>query len=217
MGAYEAVIFDSDGVLVEPTDQELYADALRTAFEDHGVFDPNETHLEELRSVTPDVLDRICGAYDLEIGAFWRSRDRCASETQCSAITDGRKPAYDDLNAIFEIDRPCAIVSNNQHRTIEAVVETHGLKGTVVSWYGRQPTLEDIDRKKPNPYYVERALSDVGTQNALFVGDSNADLLAAERAGIDAAFIDRPHRADYELVTEPEYWITGLDDVVELV
>ncbi len=217
MQPYEAVIFDSDGVLVEPTDQGLYSTALREAFEDHGIADPHEGHLDALRSVTRDDLDRICGAYDLDPEAFWRSRDRCASAVQRTAIADGRKPAYDDLDAVFTINRPCAIVSNNQQRTIETVVETHGLGEVMTSYYGRQPTIEDIQRKKPHPHYVERALSDVGTRNALFVGDSNADLLAAERTGIDVAFVERPHRTNYQLVSEPDHTVTGLDGVAELV
>ena len=54
-------------------------------------------------------------------------------------------------------------------------------------------TVESLERKKPNTHYVERALSDLDADAALYVGDSESDVVAADRAGLDSAFVRRPH------------------------
>lgn len=214
---YDAVLFDSDGVLVEPTTDEIMAGAIESAFAEHGIDDPSVEHVAALRSIMPDGIERICAEYGIDPDPFWRARDQAASRVQREAIADGRKPAYDDLDAVTGLRCPVGIVSNNQHPTIEAVVETFGLADSVGTYYGREPTIRGVRRKKPDPHYVNRALDDLGVDRALFVGDSNADLLAADRAGLDAAFIDRPHRAGYELAREPEHVVSDLHELAALV
>jgi phosphoglycolate phosphatase-like HAD superfamily hydrolase len=64
---------------------------------------------------------------------------------------------------------------------------------------------------------VEQALSDLDADSALFVGDNESDIRAAENAGIDSAFIRRPHRSDWELNVWPTWDIDELDDLHEIV
>ncbi|MFB6200940.1 MAG: HAD-IA family hydrolase [Halorhabdus sp.] len=64
--------------------------------------------------------------------------------------------------------------------------------------------------QKPAPYYLEQALADLETTDALYVGDSETDVEAAHAAGIDAAFVRRSHRADAKLAVTPDYEIDGL-------
>jgi len=100
-----------------------------------------------------------------------------------------------------------------QHATIEYILDTFDLRWQFDTWYGREPTLESLERKKPEPYYLEQALADLGTENALFVGDSESDVLAAENVGIDSAFVRRSHSADVNLPVEPTIEITSLTDL----
>ena len=52
-----------------------------------------------------------------------------------------------------------------------------------------------------------------GRPDALLVGDDESDVVAAHRAGIDSAFIRRPHRRDADLDVEPTYVIDDLHDL----
>ena len=70
---------------------------------------------------------------------------------------------------------------------------------------------------KPETHYLERALDDLGTRSALYVGDSTADVLAAHEAGLDSAFVRRPHRDGYALPDEPTYEIDRLTELSGLV
>jgi len=70
-------------------------------------------------------------------------------------------------------------------------------------------------RKKPSPYYIERALEDLGAETAISSATTRSDVLAADNAGIDSAFVRRPHRRSTELSCQPTYEIDDLHDLVE--
>ena len=80
--------------------------------------------------------------------------------------------------------------------------------------YGRQTTLAVAGKRKPESDYIERALSDRGVESALYIGDSETDLVAAHRAGIDSAFLRRDHVADVNLSTEPTIEVATLEELV---
>lgn len=215
---YDAVIFDNDGVLTELTPRETLTTAIRATYGGFGVPEPDEEDVEELLGVTVADVERICERYAIgDVAGFWERRDRNASLAQQADVREGVKGLYDDFDAVYDLDADRAIVSNNQQATVDYILECFDLRDTFVSAYGRQPTLEDVGRKKPAPYYVERALADLGTDDALMVGDSDADVLAANAAGIDSAFIRRPHRNGYELPEEPTYEIESLDELPGIV
>jgi len=216
--AYDAVLFDNDGVLIEPPAYDVLYEAAQTAFETLSVSDPAAEHVEDVViGVTPDVLDRVCAAYDLDVETFWVARDETASLAQQREIRTSDRDLYDDVETIDALEADLGIVSTNQHATIEYILEHFDLHGRFATYYGRDPTVASLTQKKPNPHYVDRALTDLGTRDALFVGDSESDLQAAANAGIDSAFVRRPHRLDYELAVEPTYEIDGLDDLRGLV
>jgi Predicted phosphatases len=115
--------------------------------------------------------------------------------------------------ALDRLDVPLGVVSNNQHATIEFLLAHHGLTQFETS-YGRQPTLAGAAKRKPEPDYIRQALADLGTDEALYVGDSEKDIVAAHRAGIDSAFLRREHVADVELSVEPTFEVPDLRTLV---
>lgn len=214
---YDAVIFDNDGVLIEPTELSVLTEAIREAFAAFGVSEPATEHVEGALGVTPDDLSSICEEYGLTASAFWEARDRKGSRAQQAEIRAGRKALYDDVSALSSLDLDLGVVSNNQHETVEFIVEHFGLDDLFETVYGREPTVEGVRRKKPNSHYIEAAMDDLGATDALYVGDSNVDLVAAERAGLDAAFVRRAHREEYELDREPTYELGDLTELADVV
>lgn len=203
---YDAILFDNDGVLIEPPDRETLRAAARRTFRECGVDDPSEEHVEGLVSgVDLDWLADVCDAYDVEREPFWRRRDECSSRAQREAIAAGETTAYDDVAVLERIAAPVGIVSTNQHETIEFALEHFDLADHVDAFYGREPTIDGLRRKKPNPYYLRRILADLEADDALFVGDSESDVRAARNAGLDSAFLRRPHRRETTLSVEPTY------------
>ncbi len=214
---YDAILFDNDGVLVEPPSRETLREAARTAFEAVGVDDADERHVEDVMyGVTPELLGRVCDHYGLDRAAFWEARDRRAAAAQRTEFREGERDRYDDVAALADLDHDFGVVSSNQHLTIEFVVEFFGFEELFDTYYGRELTVESVRRKKPNPHYLERALADLDTESALFVGDSESDVEAADRAGLDSAFVRRSHRADLELSVDPTYEVEDLWGVAEI-
>lgn len=217
MTDYDAVVFDMDGVLVYRSDSEVFRRAAREAFAAFDT-DPADEHLESFAWTRIDEFAAACAPYDLDPEAVLAEREARAAAIQAENLAADEKPLYDDVNALAGLadHADLAVVSNNQHATVEAVVESHGLSDLFVTAYGRTPTIEGVTRRKPDPHYIDRALDDLGTRDALYVGDSRVDVEAAAAAGVDSAFVRRPHRHGYDLPIEPTYEIESLDELAGL-
>jgi HAD superfamily hydrolase (TIGR01549 family) len=215
--SYDAIIFDNDGVLVTPNDRGILEPAVHAAFGDVGVERPPAEQVSALcRGVDPEWLREVCASHEVDPTRFWQRRDARFAQAQRAAIHAGDKGIYDDIGVLEDLtsDHGLGIVSSNQHDTIEFILDHYGLRSRFDTWYGREPTLDSLRKKKPRPHYVERALADLGTENALFVGDNESDIRAAANAGVDSAFIRRPHRVDTDLSVEPTIEIDSLADLV---
>jgi len=214
--AYEAVVFDNDGVLTHPTDAALLREATAAALAAVGVSDPSPGDVEALDN-DPDAVEELAPTYGFDPDEFWSHHEQEKVAVQRAALRDGRKPLYDDVDALGSIPTSLGVVSNNQHATVENILAIDGLEDLFETHYGRDPTIEGYRRGKPDPHYLERALDDLGTCEVLYVGDSWVDVAAADRAGVDAAFIRRSHSEGEEFPVQPEYRIDGLADLAALV
>lgn len=210
--SYEAVVFGHDGVLTVPTETEVYRKAVRAAFDEFGV-EPTTEGIDGVVHGSLTHVQQVCGLHGVDPEEFWPRHEAYAAAAQREALERGRKTRYDDCDALRDLDVPLAVVSSEQQAAVEHVVDVFGLDDLFEVTYGREPTVEGFRRTKPSSYYIERALSDLGVESALYVGDSNVDVLAANRAGIDSAFVHRPHRADYALAADPTYELESLHDL----
>lgn len=215
---YDAVLFDNDGVLTHLTGLDVLRESVERAFADEGVDDPAEAHVEALTiGVTPNELESTSAAYDLDPESFWRKRDQYATAAQQREIEAGNKPLYDDFEGILDVDVPRGIVSSNQHPTVERILEYNDVGDHFETYYGREMSVAGLRRKKPATYYLDRAMADVGASNALYVGDSESDVVAAHNAGIDSVFLRRAHRRDTKLSVEPTAEIESLSELSAVV
>jgi len=215
---YDTVLFDSDGVLVEPPARETQARATREAFRAVGVADPAPEHVDAVvDGVTVDGLTDLCRAYDLDRETFWTAREQHDEQSQLSAFRDGRRTRYDDVSAIGDLSCPRGVVSNNHHSTIEFVLDSFDLDTLFETAYGRPKTIESLRRKKPNTHYLDRALADIDADSGLYVGDSQSDIVGAHRAGLDSVFVRRDHCREVSLSVDPTYEIESLAALPELV
>jgi phosphoglycolate phosphatase len=137
------------------------------------------------------------------------------AERSRAAIRDGAKPLYDDVAALGDLPGRTAVVSNNQHATVEFIVDHYELTEHFDHVAGREPHLDGAYRRKPEAHYIERALDALGTRDALYVGDSPKDVTAAHRAGIDSAFVERPHREGIALDRAPTHRVADLRDLAD--
>jgi HAD superfamily hydrolase (TIGR01549 family) len=222
---YDAVVFDNDGVIVEPSETGDITDAVCQAFRDVG-HEPDRPSVERAvsagagpRETVETVREnghRANDELDVDLDAFWRRREARAAERQKRLIENGGKKLYDDVAVLGNLEARLGMVSNNQAETVAFIVDHYGLE-FFEAVYGREPTVTGAERKKPDPCYLDRALSELGTRDALYVGDSEVDVRAARRAGVDSAFLRREHSADTDLAVEPTYEVPDLRALAEVV
>jgi HAD superfamily hydrolase (TIGR01509 family) len=91
-----------------------------------------------------------------------------------------------------------AVVTNNSARAASYYLRSKGLLGCFAAVHGR---TRDIDRMKPDPDVVNRALHSLGLRSheAVMIGDSPADVGAAEKAGVGFIGYGRDDRKESEL------------------
>lgn len=211
---YDAVVFDNDGVLTRITEEETATAAVRRAFADLGVTDPRPADCASMvAGLTPAEVSDLGERYGVAPADLVERRDARLAEAQKAAAREGGKPLYDDAREALAVDAATGVVSSNQHETVAFLLDHYDLP--VDTFYGREPTVESLRLKKPNTHYIDRALDDLGTREALYVGDSPHDVAAAHEAGIDAAFVRREHRADAVLPERPAYEVPDLRTLVE--
>jgi phosphoglycolate phosphatase len=218
VSGYDAVLFDSDGVLVEPPAYDAQAEATRAAFEEVDVEDVAQRYIDDIvDGVTVDTLDEICETYGLDPETFWEARERHDERSQLMDFETGARSDYDDVEAITDLSQNRGVVSNNHHSTIEFVLDFFGLRSSFDTYYGREKTIESLSLKKPNPHNLNRAIADLAAESVIYVGDRESDVTAANRAGVDSVFIRRPHNSSMSLSVTPTYEVNDLHDVVEIV
>lgn len=211
---YDAVVFDNVGVIVEPTDVDVLVDATVDAFDAFGV--SVDRSVAERTVVEDTVPVEIARDHGIDLEAFWHYRELAASQAQQAHMRDGGKPLYGDIDTLDRVDVPMGLVSNNQHATIEYVLAHHDLDYFDVA-RGRRPTLDGAAKRKPDPHYLETALIDLDVDHALYVGDSEKDIVAAHRAGVDSAFLRRLHVSDTRLSVDPTYEAPDLGTLVDRI
>ncbi|WP_049900288.1 HAD family hydrolase [Halococcus agarilyticus] len=218
MTEYDAVLFDNDGVLIEPPAPDTQREATRAAFAEMGIDAVDRRHvLDVVNGVTVERLHEICAAHDLDPDAFWEARERHDERSQLDAFRAGTRDRYDDVAAITDLSQACGVVSNNHHSTVAFVLEFFELRSPFDTHYGREKTVDSLWHKKPNPHYLDRALDDLDAESALYVGDSESDVIAARRAGIDSVFVRRAHCRDVTLAATPTYEADDLHEVAAIV
>lgn len=80
-------------------------------------------------------------------------------------------------------------------------------------------TADDVERHKPDPYPVTRALEQLalGPETAIFVGDSPHDMAAGRGAGVaTAAVLWGPFPRQALAPCEPDHWLDRPDQLLDL-
>lgn len=193
----QPVLFDMDGIVLEGpgTDPQVYADAADAALAELGAEPSPDQRRDLRRHDLADVADR-CGELGIDAERFWRLKERYASRGTRDRVRAGERGRYDDTDAIDALTErtTTALVSNNRHETARFVADYFGFEFDAVR--GRDPTFRGYRRRKPDPFYIEETLDELGIDDGLYVGDSPKDVTAGRAAGLETAFVRRPHNRD---------------------
>jgi len=187
-----AVLFDLDGTLIDT--KRLYLECYRRAVEPRLARRPSD---DELMALRPRSEIRFLGALvppaevDACMNDFWKHYDALHA-THFGGVYDGVPELLDGLRAR---GHRLGIVTGKSRRSwdITAPIARLGPFDVVV-------LDDDVRAAKPDPHGIRLALQRLDTPpaNAIYVGDTLSDVLAARAAGV------QPFAATWGRRTDPE-------------
>jgi len=215
-----AVLFDMDGVLLEghANDTAGYEAGLARTLEEYdlAVTDAERAGLAGYEYDRAFV--EACEAVGVDPVAFYGTRERHSERWFTERVEAGARTRCADVEALSGLAERhrLGLVSNNYDGVVRAVVDHHDLPPFAFV-RGRDPGVEGFRRRKPDPHYLEEVLGTLGVRTGIYVGDRETDVLAAERAGLDAAFLEREHNSVASLSTEPTVALSSLEELGEFL
>lgn len=217
---HDGVVFDMDGVLVERSPSWVFDDAADDALAAARIDSPTADDYRAVRNL-PDDCETVAARFEerhgIDFETVWATREAFVSAKQLVAVQRGEKAVYDDaVEAVGQLPVEAAVVSNNQHRTVDKLLSRFGFATHLRDWRGLRPTLPDVGRRKPDPAHLNEVLETLDCENPVYVGDRVSDVETAIAAGIDAAFVRRPFNESVTHETPPVYELDSLLDVLEL-
>jgi HAD superfamily hydrolase (TIGR01549 family) len=189
-----AAILDVDGTLVDTNYQ--HALAWYRAFRQHGVVLPIwriHRHIgmggdQLVAALTSDELEEAKGE---EI--------RAAEATLYMQLIDEVEPltgARELIEDLRRAGRKVVLASSAKPEEVDHYLELLNARGIVDDW----TTSGDVESTKPEPDLVLAAVEKAGTEDAVMVGDSTWDCIAAKRAGLETVAVLTGGFAEQELL-----------------
>jgi phosphoglycolate phosphatase len=188
--AYQAVLFDLDGTLIE-TGPEI-ADATNDTLRQFGLPEVSEAQVFDwIGHGTHELLIQALAWAGQTTAAVVRSSDSLKLigaefikhyQQRCGTRSRLYPQVRETLTALRAQGVKLAVVTNKEGRYTQVVLDAHGLTpllDTVISG-------DTLPTKKPNPAGIHACLTAWGITpcNALFVGDSSIDVATARNAGL---------------------------------
>ena len=185
----KAVLFDLDGTLVDSL-PEIYEGVRRTS-EDMGYLPPTQKQVGDMIGRGPGVLvDRVCGVLGLDEAGRRQFMSRLVENW---AETDGRLITFypgviDGLQSLRAEGIKTALVTNKLRSLTVSFLRDRKIEHL----FDAVVAGDDCERNKPAPDMLLKALEELGVPaaDAVMVGDSRNDALAARAAGVTAALVE---------------------------
>jgi len=223
--SHETVVFDFDGVLIEPTDDTIFLQADKKAFttlvgshsSDLARIQAEHGTGNERATVVREVFE---DSYDVNPDEYWEQRESQAFQYQKILMCHNTKELYPEVSKVLsEIPRSVktGIVSNNQDRTIRWAIKFFGWDEYFDVYRGRDPTTKGLCLQKPDSYYLKEVTEELQVRTGLYIGDKETDLIAARAAGLNSALLQRPENDISLECVRPDYEISNLTEILELL
>ncbi|RAL24510.1 pyrophosphatase PpaX [Thermoflavimicrobium daqui] len=207
---YPVILYDLDGTLIDTN--ELIITSFLFTLEKHC---PG-------RYTREDVL-RIMGKPLLEQMKYF---DEDQAQEMVKTYHQHNESVHDELvrefpkvrevlEKLYKAGAQMAIVSNKRRKVVEMGLKRFGLD----QFMQEMVCVGDTSQAKPAPDMILLALEKLkaSPEQALMVGDSRYDLLAAERAGVDSVAVGWSLHFDELKSYRPTYIIQDMQELLDIV
>lgn len=215
MKMIKGVIFDVDETLVyyEGYDgRDWFKNWGEKEIKKLGIEINFETYRKMVKGELPRSWVEKLGVNHVE---FWKVIDKAKLKYRKWAAEKGLIKAFSDIGTLKEFKQlglKLAAVSNASQECTEFVLELFNIKDQFDVIFGKD--YRYLDGAKPNPYLINKALKALNTlpKEALVVGDSLSDILAAQKAGVQVVQVMRFGR-----IEGADYYVKDLNELLQLV
>lgn len=209
-----AFLFDLDGTLIDS--ERLILASYRHAMRAHLGYVPPE---EDWRRTIGQPLV-------VQMKMFARSDEEAAA--MINTYVDHNLRHHDDLVRPFPGMRE-AVATIREAGVVLAIVTSKKRRATHMGlsrcefppeWFGAIVTADDVDRYKPDPAPVLKALAELDRlpDDTVFVGDSTHDMRSGKAAGVrTAAALWGPYTREQLEPTRPDVWLERPTDLLSLL
>jgi phosphoglycolate phosphatase len=173
--AYDAVVYDLDGTLVDlDVDWDAVAVDVREVYDRASIAPPGDGLWAMLEAAADAGL-----AAEVESAIAAHEHDGARASRR-----------LDHADELLERSLPAGVCSLNCERACRIALEEHALADAVGAVVGR----DTVGTWKPDPEPLLATVRELGADpgRALFVGDSERDRRTAERAGVDFEYVGGP-------------------------
>lgn len=178
---YKTVIYDCDGVMFDSMSANFSFYQRVMSMMGHPLLDRDN---EEQMKILHTYSNREVLAHFFPDTDQWEEAIRCAGSIdyrdliQYMAMEDGFRETLDHLKPLVDL-----AVCTNRSTSMDTVLESFSL----TEYFSCVMTAAKVRNPKPHPEPLFKVLEHygIGPDEALFVGDSEVDRMAADAAGID--------------------------------
>lgn len=202
---FATFLFDLDGTLIDSID--LILRSYRHTMQVHrGEVLPDDLWLEGLGTPTW-VQFRAFTDDPVEIEAMVATY-RAYNRAHHDRLVRGYPGVPEVVRAIKAVGASLGVVTSKVREGAQRGLLAGGYDGLFDVIVG----ADDVERTKPDPEPVHRALDQLGTtpDRAIFIGDATHDLIAGRAAGVKtAAALWGPFARDVLAPHTPDFWLEG--------
>lgn len=186
-----AIIFDLDGTLIDSA-PDIHAAVNRVMSDLQApLFDFSQVK-SFVGNGVPVLIQRVMAARDLDDAdhSILVSRFLDYYEADATTLTRPYPNAIETLETLRKNGHSLGICTNKPEAPTRGILAEFGMTGLFETVVGG----DTLAQKKPDPAPLRRAISDLGDNPAIFVGDSEVDAETAQRVGLPFALFTEGYR-----------------------
>ena len=208
----KGIIFDLDGTLIDTFDTQLKS--WREAFEKIGSTLDTDKFTNNFGKSYKDFTFSIDPSLtNLDIDEVIQTNKKLMEKrsNEYSLFPESKKI----LKTLNEKQITCMIASSNPRRVSESLLKQFQIDHLI----GKVVGPDDVENGKPAPDMLLLALKhyNMSPQNSIMVGDTSHDILAGKNADTKTALILRREHQESVKVTNPDYIITSLEELLSFL